>query len=62
MTREVIANMPTASHDAMLPPLPPGFTGLLGEMLNDPPGFDRASIAPEVDRKIADFFGRHLLH
>ena len=58
---EVIADMPTAGHGALLSPLPPGFTGLLGEMLNDPPGFDRASIAPAVDRKIADFFGRHLL-
>jgi predicted dienelactone hydrolase len=57
---EHIADLPTAGHGALLSPLPPGFTGLLGEMLNDPPGFDR-SVLPEVDRKITAFFSQHLL-
>ena len=57
---EHIADLPTGGHGALLSPLPPGLTGLLGNMLNDPPGFDR-SVMPEVDRKIAAFFGRHLL-
>ena len=57
---EHIADLPTGGHGALLSPLPPGFTGLLGELLNDPPGFDR-SVLPEVDRKITAFFSRHLL-
>jgi hypothetical protein len=57
---EHLAHLPTAGHGALLSPLPPGFTGLLGDMLNDPPGFDRGAM-PEVDRKTAAFFGRHLL-
>ena len=56
---EVIADLPTAGHGALLSPLPPGFTGLLGDMLNDPPGFDRGSMA-EVNGKITAFFVRHL--
>ena len=55
-----IEDFPTGGHGALLSPLPPGLTGLLGDMLNDPPGFDR-SVVPEVDRKVTAFFGRHLL-
>ncbi len=57
---EHIADLPNAGHGALLSPLPPGFTGLLGDMLNDPPGFDRG-VLPEVDRKTAAYFTRHLL-
>jgi predicted dienelactone hydrolase len=57
---EHIADLPTGGHGALLSPLPPGFSGLLGELLNDPPGFDR-SVLPEVDRQITAFFSRHLL-
>jgi predicted dienelactone hydrolase len=57
---ERIAELPTAGHGALLSPLPPGFTGLAADLLNDPPAFDRA-LLPEVDRRIAAFFGRHLL-
>ena len=46
-------------HGAPLSPLPPGLSGLLGDLLNDPPGFDRARMV-DVDRKIAAFFRRHL--
>jgi hypothetical protein len=60
MPCEHVADLPTAGHGAGLSPLPPGLTGLVGDMLNDPPGFDRAGVLPEVDRKIAAFFGRHL--
>ncbi len=59
-TCEHLADLPTAGHGALLSPLPPGLTGLLGDMLNDPPGFDRNQM-PEVDRKITAFFSRHLL-
>lgn len=57
---ERLADLATGGHGAYLSPLPPGLTGLVGDMLNDPPGFDRAQL-PAVDRKIAAFFRRHLL-
>lgn len=57
---EHIADLPTGGHGALLSPLPPRLTGLLGDMLNDPPGFDRG-VLPEVDRKTTAFFSRHLL-
>ena len=56
---EHLADLPTAGHGAYLSPLPPGLTGLLGNLLNDPPGFDR-SVLPTVDAKVVDFFNRHL--
>jgi hypothetical protein len=31
----------------------------VGDLLNDPPGFDR-SVLPEVDRRITAFFVKHL--
>jgi len=57
---ERLADLATGGHGAYLSPLPPGLTGLVGDMLNDPPGFDRAQL-PAVDRKITAFFRRHLL-
>lgn len=56
---EVLAALPTAGHGALLSPPPPGLSGLLGDRLNDPPGFER-SLMPEVDGKISAFFSRHL--
>jgi predicted dienelactone hydrolase len=55
-----LAALPTAGHGAMLSPLPPGLTGRIGALLNDPPGFDR-KLLPAVDRKITEFFRQHLL-
>jgi predicted dienelactone hydrolase len=57
---ERLADLATGGHGAYLSPLPPGLTGLVGDMLNDPPGFDRAQL-PAVDRKIAAFFRKHLV-
>jgi predicted dienelactone hydrolase len=54
-----IAEVPNGGHGAMLSPLPPGFSGLVGELLNDPPGFDR-SVLPAIDRKISAFFRNNL--
>jgi predicted dienelactone hydrolase len=51
---------PPGGHGAMLSPLPPGLTGLIGELLNDPPGFDRQTL-PAIDRKIAAFFRQRLV-
>lgn len=59
-TCELIADLPTGGHGALLSPLPPGFTGLLGDMLNDPPGFDRSQMA-QVDGRITAFFAKYLL-
>lgn len=56
---EEVAHLPDGGHGAMLSPLPPGLDGVLGQMLNDPPGFSRAAL-PAVDQRIVAFFGRHL--
>lgn len=56
---EVIADMPEAGHGSMLSPLPPGIGGIAGELLNDPPGFDRSRML-EVDRRIAAYFLRYV--
>lgn len=55
-----IADFPLGGHGAYLSPLPPKLSGLLGDLLNDPPGFDRAEI-PESNRRITAFFRRYLL-
>jgi predicted dienelactone hydrolase len=59
---EHIAHLPTGGHGALLSPPPP--REALGELelalLGDPPGFDRAGLLPEVDRRIVAFFRRHL--
>jgi hypothetical protein len=55
-----IADVPNGGHGALLSPLPPGLTGLVGDLLNDPRGFDRA-VLPDIDRKIVEFFRKHLL-
>jgi predicted dienelactone hydrolase len=57
---EHIADIESGGHGALLSPPPPHLTGLVGELLNDPPGFDRSAMA-EVDRKITAFFERHVL-
>jgi predicted dienelactone hydrolase len=57
---ERVADLPTGGHGALLSPLPPNLTGLAAELLGDPPGFDRKGL-PDVDRKIAAFFRKHLL-
>ena len=57
---ELIANLPTGGHGALLSPPPPELTGLIGELLNDPPGFDRTALLPEVNRKTTAFFSAHL--
>ena len=58
---ELIADIPDGGHGALLSPLPPGLTGILGDMLNDPPGFDRSQL-PAADRQTSSFFTRHLVN
>jgi len=55
-----LADFPNGGHGALLSPFPSGLSGIAAELLNDPPGFDRAAL-PEVERKIAAFFRKHLL-
>jgi hypothetical protein len=57
---ELIADLPTGGHGALLSPMPPGLSGIVGDLLNDPPGFDRAEL-PEVDARIVTFFRKRLL-
>jgi predicted dienelactone hydrolase len=61
-TCERIADMPAAGHGALISPPPPAdrIPEILADLLADGPGFDRKQL-PEVDRKIAAFFTRHLL-
>jgi len=59
-TCELVADVPDGGHGALLSPMPPGLSGRLAELLNDPPGFDR-KILPDVDRRIAAYFRKHLL-
>jgi predicted dienelactone hydrolase len=62
-TCEHVADLPTASHGVMLSPMVPAqvLSGVAKELLGDPPEFDRATIVPQVDSKIAQFMRRHLL-
>jgi predicted dienelactone hydrolase len=55
-----VASLPGGGHGALLSPFPPGLPDAAAELLNDPPGFDRG-LLPDVDRKIAAFFRKHLL-
>ena len=55
-----LADMPSAGHGALLSPFPPGISGLLADLLNDPPGFDRSQL-PAVDARIVGFFRQHLI-
>lgn len=57
---EHLADLPAAGHGAYLSPLPVGIGGLAGELLNDPPGFDRRDVAA-VEQRIVNYFKRHLL-
>ena len=57
---ERLADVPNGGHGALLSPLPAGLSGLVGDLLNDPPGFNRA-VLPGIDRKIAAYFRKHLL-
>ena len=57
---ERLVALPGAGHGAALSPLPPHLPGLLGRLLDDPPGFDRADATRRIDDAVAAFFERHL--
>jgi len=56
---EKVADIPDGGHGAYLSPLPPNLTGLLGDLMNDPPGFHRAGLH-EIDLKIVAFIRKHV--
>lgn len=60
-TCELLTQVPGAPHSIMLSPLPPQLSGLVGDLLADPPGFDRVREVPAVEQAITRFFNRHLL-
>lgn len=55
-----LLDFPNGGHGALLSPFPPGLSGTLAELLDDPPGFDRSAL-PDANRRIAAFFRKHLL-
>lgn len=59
-TCEVVMNLENGGHGALLSPLPPERSGILAELIDDPQGFDRAKIGPEINQKITAFFQKHL--
>jgi predicted dienelactone hydrolase len=59
-TCDIVADLPTAGHGSLLSPQPSMLDGTAGQLLRDPPGFDRALVAPAQERIVA-FFRRHLL-
>jgi predicted dienelactone hydrolase len=58
---ELLADLPSAGHGALLSPLPPldAMPATLRDLIADPPGFDRSQM-PVVDRAIASWFARRL--
>ncbi len=56
----VVADVPGAGHGSFLSPQPLDLSGYAADLLNDPPGFDRAEV-PRVHERIVDFFRKHLL-
>jgi predicted dienelactone hydrolase len=58
---ELVAELPAAGHASLLSPQPPRLTGLAGELLSDPPGFDRSAV-PSAHAAIVGFFNRRLGH
>lgn len=60
-TCEQLVDLREGGHGGLLSPLPPGMTGLIGALLNDPPGFDRPASTALVDDRTVEFFRRHLL-
>jgi predicted dienelactone hydrolase len=57
-----LGHFSTGGHGALLSPLPPGMTGLLAKLLQDPAGFDRAKLAPAMDEQITQFFQKQLIN
>jgi hypothetical protein len=63
MPCELIADLPSGGHGALLSPPPPvdRLGNIAADLLGDPPGFDRGTLMPQVDRQIVVFLRKHLL-
>lgn len=59
-TCEHLLDLPQGGHGALMSPLYPHATGLLGKLINDPPTYDRAAGTAAINAKLLDFFDRHL--
>ena len=57
---ESVFDFPDGGHGALMSPLPSGTYGILAELIDDPPGFDRGRV-PAMNDAVAAFFERHLL-
>ncbi|WP_235580792.1 dienelactone hydrolase [Pseudorhodoferax sp. Leaf265] len=55
----LLADMAQGGHGSILSPVVPGLSGALGRLLNDPPGFDRSTLAQVYDA-ITAFFVKNL--
>ncbi len=60
-TCEWLADLKSGGHGALLSPLPPAPGSAIREVISDPPGFERASVVKDVNRRITAFFQRNLL-
>lgn len=58
---ELVADLPTGGHGALLAPLPPDPPRWLSTLINDPPGFDRTKEMPQLLERTTAFFQKHLL-
>lgn len=57
---EVISDMPTAGHGALLAPLPQGLPERIQRLLDDPSDFERTSQLPVLYERTTAFFKQHL--
>ena len=56
----MVADLPTAGHGSLLSPQPVKLSAAAAALLRDPPGFDRALVAPAHARIVAFFTARLL--
>ena len=59
-TCESLAHLEDGGHGALLSPLPPNLSGLLSDLISDPPGFNRAQATRDVNDLIVKFFIKNL--
>jgi predicted dienelactone hydrolase len=55
-----VADLENGGHGALLSPLLPNRSGPIADLIDDPSGFDRARVVPDLNGKIASFFQKHL--
>lgn len=55
-----VADLPTGGHGALLDPLPSGMPSQIQNLLDDPAGFDRAAVLPDLYRRTLAFFNDKL--